>query len=386
MLFTLEALEARHGDALLLHFGTRKKPQLIVIDGGPAGVFASSLKPRLDELKAERTPDEPLPIRMVMVSHIDDDHINGILQMSKKLVQQQDDEQELPYEITSFWHNSFDDLLGNEADELTASLKPAVAAASAGNFTANLPVRHDTALVLASVNQGRQFRGAMESLGPNINEGFSGLVMVPEGEKSRSLKLDSKLTFTVIGPHEEQVEALQTEWNKQLKKLGVARAAAFADESVFNLSSVVVLAKAGSKTMLLTGDARGDHILRGLKQAGLMKNGVCHVDLLKLPHHGSDRNVSTEFFRQVTADHYVVSGDGEHGNPEKATMEMLSEARGKAEYTIHLTHGRLPKDDKPRKLLDFFKKDRAAGKKYEVVFREKKALSVSVDLGDEELE
>ena len=41
----------------------------------------------------------------------------------------------------------------------------------------------------------------------------------------------------------------------------------------------------------------------------------------------------------MTADHYVFSGDGEHGNPERATLEMLLDARGTdAGYTIHLTY------------------------------------------------
>ena len=42
MIFTLEALEAKHGDSLLLHYGTKKSPQLIVIDGGPQDSAAGS--------------------------------------------------------------------------------------------------------------------------------------------------------------------------------------------------------------------------------------------------------------------------------------------------------------------------------------------------------
>ena len=79
MLFTLEALDAGKGDALLLHFGTIATPELIVIDGGPSGVYRRVLKPRLEELRASRGENDRLTIRLAMVSHIDDDHINGIL-------------------------------------------------------------------------------------------------------------------------------------------------------------------------------------------------------------------------------------------------------------------------------------------------------------------
>ena len=91
--------------------------------------------------------------------------------------------------------------------------------------------------------------------------------------------------------------------------------------------------------MLLTGDARGDKILLGLQKAGLIKpRRKMNVDILKLPHHGSDNNVTTGFFRRIHAQHYVASGDGEHGNPERETFEMLFKARGKAKFNVHLTY------------------------------------------------
>jgi hypothetical protein len=56
MPFALEALEAKKGDSLLLHYGKDANPKLIDIDGGPAGVFNGSLKPRLEAIKKERSP------------------------------------------------------------------------------------------------------------------------------------------------------------------------------------------------------------------------------------------------------------------------------------------------------------------------------------------
>jgi hypothetical protein len=118
--------------------------------------------------------------------------------------------------------------------------------------------------------------------------------------------------------------------------------AAFTDSSVANLSSLVVLAEVGKKRILLTGDARGDKVLEGLELAGLLKadgKSTMHVDVFKVPHHGSDRNADPILFRRVTADHYVFSGDGEHGNPERATLQMLLDERGEDDdYTIHLTY------------------------------------------------
>jgi hypothetical protein len=141
-----------------------------------------------------------------------------------------------------------------------------------------------------------------------------------------------------------ELVALQEEYDAWLKKHKEeketkAALASFTDTSVPNLSSIVVLAEADSKRMLLTGDARGDKILEGLELVDLLKpGGTLHIDVLKMPHHGSDRNMDRIFFERITADHYVFSGNGEYGNPERETLQMLLDKRGDAEFTIHLTY------------------------------------------------
>ena len=131
--------------------------------------------------------------------------------------------------------------------------------------------------------------------------------------------------------------------------------------------------------MLLTGDCLSEDILEGLEGASLLKNGAIHIDVLKMPHHGSIRNVTGEFLQRVTADHYVVSADGRFDNPDVRTLEILSEARGNAEYRIHLTNHEGAKDLKAR-LDQFFAAQKAAGKKVRPVYREAEALSLKIDL------
>lgn len=49
----------------------------------------------------------------------------------------------------------------------------------------------------------------------------------------------------------------------------------------------------------------------------------------------------------MIADTYVFSGDGKHGNPERATLEWLTDARGSdAEYVIYLTYSVASIDEK----------------------------------------
>jgi len=85
MFFTLDVRRARKGDCLILHYGTKKEPGLALIDGGPSNVYEPHLKPRLAEIREARglDPDATLPVDWMMVSHIDDDHIEASLNSRK---------------------------------------------------------------------------------------------------------------------------------------------------------------------------------------------------------------------------------------------------------------------------------------------------------------
>ena len=151
------------------------------------------------------------------------------------------------------------------------------------------------------------------------------------------------------------------------------REAANLDRSVFNLSSIVVLARSGDRTLLLTGDARSDDVITGLEDAELLGDGPLRVDVLKLPHHGSIRNVDAVFFERVRARHYVISADGRDGNPEDETLALLCDARraDQEPWTLWLTHGGEPGDGKPgfhERINAFLAARRAAGQSIDTRF------------------
>lgn len=347
MIFTLEAVQAGTGDSFILHFGPPDAPRFIVIDGGPAGIYDQWLGPRLQDLQRrwKHPEDDKLDLEMVMVSHIDEDHIQGILDLVGELER----EASPHYNILTLWHNSFDDLVGNSVDELRSKLQPATTAALASGLPSD-GLQPFSAAVLASVKQGRDLRVSARRLGIPLNRGFGGLVSALPGGAA-SLNVGSGLTFRVISPTMKRLEALSKEWEKLVRKLdkaGTAELAAFADRSVSNLSSIAVLAEAAGKRILLTGDARGDHLLDGLTDANLLQNGKLHVNLFKVPHHGSSRNATPELFQKITADHYVISANGEYGNPEPEVINWITQARGSDPYTLHLTNQQMtdPKTQK----------------------------------------
>ena len=82
-----------------------------------------------------------------------------------------------------------------------------------------------------------------------------------------------------------------------------------------------------TSSLLLTGDARGDQITDGLKQAGRLVNGKFEVDVLKVPHHGSENNIDSDFVEAVIARDYVFCGNGSSGNPNHKVIEMMFRRR-----------------------------------------------------------
>ena len=378
----LEALRAKFGDCLLLHFGTAATPRLAVIDGGPPGVFNDALRPRLDQIRAGRNLAEgtPLDIDLMMVSHIDSDHVAGLLELVRKIKDLRESGKPVPWRIERFWHNSFDDLLSND-DLAVGSSASAVSAASMGGL-----LLHEGSNLLASVGQGRDLRKLLLGLQLGGNVPLGGLVRA--GQSPVTI---GGSTWTVIAPSETNLKALQKDWDQKIKPIlkketsptGLAEIAAYLDKSVYNLSSIVVLAEADEKRVLLTGDGRGDHTLEGLEQAGLLDaTGRIEIDVLKVPHHGSDRDVDVDYFQRIRAKHLVISADGKHDNPDVDTLEMISEARPDDDFTIYLTY---PTDafNVPAvgaAVATFFTKERAAGRQYKVEARPSGDLGLTLNL------
>lgn len=338
---TLRALKAKHGDSLLLF--TPKT--MVLIDGGPNRVYDRVLKKTLKSLP--KNGEDPPKIDLMMISHIDDDHINGILDLMDDLDEARDEDRAPIVDIRRAWSNSFSDIIAKGGISSENEAKDAAGTASsifADFITDRFVDLHDSQAVLASVRQGRNLRKFLHKFNIATNAHFPGTIVKLQKPLKPWVKRD--LSLTVIGPGDTEINRLRKLWAKELKtkilSKGTPASVTFAkslDKSIANLASIVAIAKAGSKEILLTGDARGDSIIKWLEKSKLLDPGKSvHFDIIKMPHHGSDRNVTPAFFKRVTANHYVACGDGKHGNPEPATFELLFGARPKRDYKIHLTY------------------------------------------------
>jgi hypothetical protein len=396
MLFTLEALQAKQGDCLVLHYGPNDAPKIIVIDGGPGGIYQDFLKPRLLEIREALTPDVPLPLSMVMVSHMDDDHVNGVLDLTDELCEAVDDNRPPVFDVQNMWFNTFDDIVGNlQIPRLSGLGRTATVADLVGIVPQFVTLDRHISAVIASTGQGRRLRDDAEFLTVSVNSPFGPLgpgkpALVRGDVGDNSIDWGDGLSIRVLHPDHQRLTEMQDKWDEDLKKAAqkgddsiIFASLGKRDTSPFNLASIVCLVEFDGKRMLLTGDARDDDILDGLRRANLLDgDDHIHVDILKIPHHGSDRNMSQHFFERVSADHYIISGNGEYNNPDKSTLVMLSMAtQGRDDFTIHLTNHE-GEHELQKKLDEFIEDDRRRGRTYGFEFRKEDDLSLTVDLLD----
>jgi glyoxylase-like metal-dependent hydrolase (beta-lactamase superfamily II) len=100
----LHVVQAEYGDCVILEFGTCKNPTTVLIDGGPYQTFEKHLKPTLQRLPVKGKLD------LVVLSHIDNDHIIGLVDLLEKIRDQREHGGKELVKISKLWHNSFNDL------------------------------------------------------------------------------------------------------------------------------------------------------------------------------------------------------------------------------------------------------------------------------------
>lgn len=259
---------------------------------------------------------------VVVTSHVDADHISGVLDLLAEIEMDRADGV-ATLSIGDLWHNSFAETVDQADGSIAQGLAAILDVAGAKRLA--MP---DAAMELFGIAQGERLHRSAARIGVPVNAAFDGGTVCPSRLADPTRRYGS-LDLTVVGPTSESLAALGEAWRAWIRRHGDRRAStealANADRSVPNLSSIVLLAEEGGRRVLLTGDARGDHVLDGLAAGGLLDGGSIHLDVLKVQHHGSSRNADRTFFERVRADVHVISANGRHGNPDVETLGWIVE-------------------------------------------------------------
>lgn len=372
-MFNLHIIQAKNGDCFILEFGSTNKPKYILIDGGPSGVYKDSLSKVLSEIKKKSDK-----LELIILSHIDDDHIFGLLDLLEERYFDKREGTNNIIKCKDIWFNSFRNAYEiNKDDE--SDINTCI-------DNINRILEKEMEKKTRSYRLGTKLSelSSEKELNLRVNKHFDYKAVTCE-----NISLPTKfgnLELKIIGPNNDSVQKLRTKWLKWMKddclKLKIRAAdkkeAIKADASKPNLSSIMILAKADNKKILLTGDGLGKHIIEGLKQNNLLgEDEKFFVDVLKIPHHGSNKNVDAAFFETVIADNYVISGDGSHHNPELMTLEWIVNATKNQNRKIKLYCTN--RTDNIDKLI---KKKKPVDHGYELIIMGEAVPSIVINLSD----
>lgn len=366
----LRIFQSYSGDCLLLESSDGE--HRVLCDGGTPDAMRDFGAKGLAEVQKKGKD-----IDLFYVSHIDSDHIGGAMILLENALEwqvwdyhnangdpQADPVLPRPPAIKRLWHNGFRDMVTKNAGAIEKLL---AASAPVLSTSADVDLQHrghEMAKIATSIKEALRVSRLVkpELLGIELNTltqtpAHSGKLLMARGDMKPE-KL-GKLTITVLCPTPGELRDLRKGWNNWLAKPSSKSAVkairdmyasaleagavgeglspfalyeweglpAYKGVTVPNVASLVLLVEDSGKSVLLTGDNHADMILKGLHDEGRMDDGYCHVDVLKFPHHGATDNLSKDFTRDLSADHYVFCGDGSHNNPELEVLRRVYESR-----------------------------------------------------------
>jgi hypothetical protein len=182
----LHVLQAEFGDSLVVEFGTAAAPRFILTDGGPPFTFERTLHRSLKSLIAA-----PRTLEAVILSHVDKDHIVGLLDLLAELRRQAANNDTVTATIRELWHNSFSQTLDPDGG-IQSRLRALLAAAGAAQ---QMQVASEASHGIGEENGLRLAALAMQV---PINPGFpNDLIVVDTAGAPRTI---GNLQLRIVGP------------------------------------------------------------------------------------------------------------------------------------------------------------------------------------------
>ncbi len=289
-IFRLHSLYADHGDCLWIEYGDEAAPHRVIVDCGTTGTY-KRLAAALEAIK-----DKPGVNELLVITHVDADHIAGALPLLSK-----------PENATLFkevWFNG------------RAHLEPS------------------TTLEHFGAVQGERLSKAILDNEIPWNSAYgSKSISLEEGGAPKRLKLPGGMVLTILSPTWDKLRAMKDKWDKEIAAAGLNPAIApepqvppdgfehlgldvdaladikfEEDKAAPNGSSIAFLLEYKGKSMLLGADAHPTVLVNAVKALKLKEPLV--VDLLKIPHHGSKNNTSKELLKTVGCRAALFSSNG----------------------------------------------------------------------------
>ncbi len=297
----VELLLAAQGDAILIEYGKKKNSlHRVLIDGGIKGSYVH-LKKRLMQI-----PKEQRVFDLLVITHIDADHIGGIIELLK--------DESLEITFKDIWFNGF---------------------------------KHLSSKKVRGVLQGELVSKYLMQKKLPWNKLFKGKAVRVRGRRFKPVVLDGGMEIILLSPTKKALEKLFPFWEKEIQKLQekLQKPLVLApkpplkskkidiqkliqipyekDDSLTNQSSIAFLASYEGKTMLFGGDATQEILLESIKKYR-PKCQALYLDLFKVPHHGSCNNISKKLLDRIKCGRYLISTNGAiYNHPDASAIAKI---------------------------------------------------------------
>ena len=297
-----QMLPALHGDAILIHlYDENEQPKNIIIDMGTSSAYKLYIRPFIEKIR-----DKGEFVDLLICSHIDNDHINGILAFTR-------DEKIGKLIVKEWWLNYGDHV--------------------------KLPNKS----TLIAHKEGEKLSSYIENNSLNSNSGMiESLKNFADPTVSFYKRLGARIT--ILSPTNPWVEHLE-EFRKKNLNLGTKgndysvsiENLALRKEKIerpskskpTNIASIAFLLEVGSTRILFTADAHPDILLETIgdlkgKRRDLFEDGRLKIDYCQVPHHGSKKNTSYAFLNAIQCNKFFISTNGKsHNHPHKETLARI---------------------------------------------------------------
>lgn len=352
----INMFKAEDGDAFLLNFDSQ---QNILIDMGMPKTYENEIKEKLIYLK-----DKEQRIDLLIISHIDEDHIGGAI----KFLENNKENQII--EVSEIWHNSFKHLQFNKLKvrQIDTDTKLVLNSMIEENQTINIQDGDNQ----ISCKQGSSFASLIHKYNYHWNTSFSNDTICLENKREIILE---NIKFIFLSPSKEKLEKLSKKWLKELEKkkydFEISDEEIFddafefyvkqeqdydvkdspcssknkidfnklskieeKDSSLSNGSSIAFIIEYKDKKLLFLGDAHEDIVYDSLEK---LKNEKYELvfDLVKISHHGSNKNISNRLVKLVDSKIFLFSTNGisnKHPNLETISKILMKETEYKKEF------------------------------------------------------
>jgi beta-lactamase superfamily II metal-dependent hydrolase len=313
----IKFLEAFNGDSILLSFGDKEeKNRNILIDGGTGKTyFQKNKKGKIQYndlfkvVNSIRAKNEK--IDLLILTHVDDDHIGGILKWLENDPQAHN-------VIEKVWFNSGKIVKEYYESDQTAS------------YDNSLDFNYDET-TNTGIKQGVKFEDFISK-----KEGLWNKKIIKSGQKLNEFGLE----FKILSPNEEKLKLLLHKWEKEepesletgiqendynfTLKEHIENDSFQEDNSIHNGSSIGFIITYQGKNLLFLGDSHPSVIIKSLHDLTYTKEKPIQCELVKISHHGSKSNNCKEMLDLIDSNKFVICTNGDkHAHPHKRFLARL---------------------------------------------------------------